>query len=105
MFIDLRPRPLDPFRAIEDPVFLVNNPATLDAIGYPDPDRGRYSYIDLFPTLALLNALQRVAGLRLELSTLEKEAADFDARVSELITADPDLAAYVRELKRRVFSS
>jgi proteasome assembly chaperone (PAC2) family protein len=55
--------------------------------------------------LALLNALQRVAGLRLELSTLEKEAADFDARVSELITADPDLAAYVRELKRRVFSS
>jgi ferredoxin-NADP reductase/ABC-type transport system involved in cytochrome c biogenesis permease subunit len=48
---------LDPFSAIEDKVFLVNNPATLDAIDYPDPHRGRYSYLDLYGSLGLLNSL------------------------------------------------
>ncbi len=48
---------LDPFRAIADRVFLVNNPATLEAIRYPDADRGRLSYVDLIPSLTLLNAL------------------------------------------------
>jgi len=67
---------LDPFRAIEDQVFLVNNPATLDAIGYPDPDRGRFSYVDLFPTLSLLNTLA------VELVTLGR---DLDVTEQELV--------------------
>ena len=55
--------------------------------------------------LALLQELQQVAGLGIDLTQLENEAAGFDERVSELIDSDPELQAYVRELKRRVFSS
>ena len=55
--------------------------------------------------LALLQELQSVAEFGLDLSQLESEAAKFDERVSDLIEADPELQAYVRELKRRVFSS
>ena len=54
--------------------------------------------------LALLQALEGVAGLRLDLSELEREAAAFDDTVSRLITTDPQLSAYVKELKRRVFT-
>ena len=38
------------------------------------------------------------------LSALERQAAEFDEGVSELIATDPQLTAYVRELKRREFS-
>lgn len=55
--------------------------------------------------LALLHALENVTGLRFDLSTIEQEAASFDEEVSQLINTDPQLAAYVRELKKRVFSS
>ena len=54
--------------------------------------------------LALLQMVESVAGMRLDLSELEKEAASFDEAVSELISIDPELSAYVKELKRRVFS-
>lgn len=54
--------------------------------------------------LALLHAVQRVSGLRFDLGSLESEAASFDEEVSQLIATDPQLAAYVRELKRRVFT-
>ena len=54
--------------------------------------------------LALLHAVQRVSGLRFDLGSLESEAASFDDEVSQLIATDPQLAAYVRELKRRVFT-
>ena len=54
--------------------------------------------------LALLQAVESVSGLRFDLSALEREAAEFDEAVSELIATDPQLTAYVRELKRREFS-
>jgi proteasome assembly chaperone (PAC2) family protein len=54
--------------------------------------------------LALLHALEGIAGLRLDLSELEREAGEFDDTVSQLIATDPQLLAYVKELKRRVFS-
>lgn len=54
--------------------------------------------------LALLNAVEAVADLRLDLSGIEAEAAEFDEKVSQLIATNPELSAYVRELKKRVFS-
>ena len=54
--------------------------------------------------LALLQALEAASQLRFDLGGLEAQAAAFDEEVSELISGDPELLAYVRELKRRVFS-
>jgi proteasome assembly chaperone (PAC2) family protein len=54
--------------------------------------------------LALLLALQTHTGLRVELSTLTSDASEFDETVSQLISNDPELSAYVRELKRRAFT-
>ena len=45
-----------------------------------------------------------MTGLRLDLSSLSESAAEFDEKVSDLITSDPQLTAYVRELKKRAFS-
>ncbi len=55
-------------------------------------------------SLALMQMLGRLLELPLELSLLEQRAGEFDTEVSELISNDPQLAAYVRELKRRAFS-
>jgi predicted ATP-grasp superfamily ATP-dependent carboligase len=55
--------------------------------------------------LALLHQLEALSGLRFDLSSLSSEAAEFDQEVAELIASDPQLSAYVRELKRRAFSS
>jgi proteasome assembly chaperone (PAC2) family protein len=55
--------------------------------------------------LALLHQLEALSGLRFDLSGLASEAAEFDQAVAELIASDPQLSAYVRELKRRAFSS
>ena len=49
-------------------------------------------------------AVENVSGLRFDLSELERQAAEFDEEVSQLIATDPQLIAYVRELKRREFS-
>ncbi len=54
--------------------------------------------------LALLQSLETLAGLRFDLGGLETQAADFDEAVSQEIATDPQLAAYVRELKRRAFT-
>jgi predicted ATP-grasp superfamily ATP-dependent carboligase len=54
--------------------------------------------------LALLQKLAALTPLRVDLAPLVEQAAQFDASVSELIAADPQLLAYVRELKRRVFT-
>lgn len=66
-------------------------------------------YVSVTPNtrgaLALLDALERATGLRVDHSQLEVQAGEFDAQVSELIAGDPQLTAYVRELKRRAFSS
>jgi proteasome assembly chaperone (PAC2) family protein len=54
--------------------------------------------------LALLQRVEAISGFPLDKATLETAAATFDQEVSETIAADPQLSAYVRELKRRAFS-
>lgn len=54
--------------------------------------------------LALLQAAESLTDLRFDMSEIEAQAATFDEQVSELISTDPQLQAYVRELKRRVFT-
>lgn len=54
--------------------------------------------------LALLHGVERVTELPLDLSSMESMAAEFDVTVSELIGGNPQLSAYVRELKKRAFS-
>jgi proteasome assembly chaperone (PAC2) family protein len=65
-------------------------------------------YVSLTPNargaLALVQALSEISEIRVQLSGLEASAAEFDETVSELIASDPQLTAYVRELKRRAFS-
>ncbi|MBW2279436.1 MAG: PAC2 family protein [Deltaproteobacteria bacterium] len=53
---------------------------------------------------ALLRDFENVTGLHFDLSSLETEAASYDETVSELVANDPQLSAYVRELKRRAFT-
>jgi len=55
--------------------------------------------------LALLQRVEAVTEFPLDKTLLETAAAAFDQEVSEAIAADPQLSAYVRELKRRAFSS
>jgi proteasome assembly chaperone (PAC2) family protein len=54
--------------------------------------------------LALLQRVESVLGFPIDKTSLETAAATFDQEVSEAIAADPQLSAYVRELKRRAFS-
>ena len=54
--------------------------------------------------LALLQRVEAITEFPLDKTTLETAAATFDQEVSEAIAADPQLSAYVRELKRRAFS-
>jgi proteasome assembly chaperone (PAC2) family protein len=54
--------------------------------------------------LALLQRVESATGLPIDKRSLESAAATFDQEVSEAIAADPQLSAYVRELKRRAFS-
>jgi predicted ATP-grasp superfamily ATP-dependent carboligase len=54
-------------------------------------------------TLALLLRLTQWLGIRLDMSPLERAAADFQAKINEAVNADPKLSAYVRELKKREF--
>jgi predicted ATP-grasp superfamily ATP-dependent carboligase len=54
--------------------------------------------------LALLQRVEAVTGFPLDMASLETAAAVFDQEVSEAIANDPQLSAYVRELKRRAFS-
>jgi proteasome assembly chaperone (PAC2) family protein len=53
--------------------------------------------------LALLQAAQPALDLKLDVAPLERAAADFEQRISEIVAADPELAEYVRQLKRREF--
>ena len=54
-------------------------------------------------SLALLLRLSQWIGLRVDTSPLEKAAADFQAKINDAVNADPKLAAFVRELKKREF--
>jgi hypothetical protein len=53
--------------------------------------------------LALLLRLTQWLGIRLDMSPLERAAADFQAKLNEAVSADPKLSAYIRELKKREF--
>lgn len=65
-------------------------------------------YLTLSPnkrgSLALLQRLSELIETPFDLGELERGAGEFDEQVSELIAADPQISAYVRELKRRAFS-
>lgn len=65
---------LAPFAAVEDEMFLVDDPAVLETVGYPAPERGRYSYLQLYPYLESLNILAvSLLSVERELSTTEEE--------------------------------
>jgi len=65
-------------------------------------------YISVSPnprgSLALIEKLTDFIGLRIDLSPLQKAAAQCEERVSAMVAADPELTEYVRQLKRREFA-
>jgi len=65
-------------------------------------------YIPLTPnprgTLALVQQAARYLDLPIDRTPLEREAAEYEGKTSELVAADPQLAEYVRELKKRGFA-
>jgi hypothetical protein len=65
-------------------------------------------YIPLTPnprgTLALVQMAARYLDLPIDRTPLEREAAEYEGRTSELVAGDPQLAEYVRELKKRGFA-
>jgi hypothetical protein len=65
-------------------------------------------YIPLTPnargTLALVQQAARYLDLPIDRTPLEREAAEYESKTSELVSQDPQLAEYVRELKKRGFA-
>lgn len=65
-------------------------------------------YITVTPNprgaLALIQALTRYLDLPLDQSPLRTAAAEFEVQINEQVAADPALAEYVRELKKREFA-
>jgi len=65
-------------------------------------------YIGVTPNprgaLALLRCVELCLGVRVDEQPLIRQAADFEQRVSELVTGDPELSEYVKQLKRREFA-
>jgi hypothetical protein len=65
-------------------------------------------YIPLSPnargTLALVQQAARYLDLPIDRTPLEREAADYERRTAEVVASDPQLAEYVRELKKRGFA-
>lgn len=53
--------------------------------------------------LALVLRLSQWLGLRIDTGPLERAAAEFQNKVNELVTNDPNLSAFIRELKKREF--
>jgi predicted ATP-grasp superfamily ATP-dependent carboligase len=66
-------------------------------------------YIDAAPNprgaLALVEKLRRFLELEIDEAPLHEAAAQFEERVSALVANDPEIADYVRELKRREFAN
>lgn len=52
---------------------------------------------------AHLMRLREIFGFELDLSSLEKDAENFDNEINDVVAKDPNVAAYVRELKKREF--
>ncbi|MGH7843605.1 MAG: PAC2 family protein [Candidatus Binatia bacterium] len=53
--------------------------------------------------LALVLRLTQWLGLRMDTGPLERAAADFQGKVNEAVNSDPNLSAFIRELKKREF--
>ena len=54
-------------------------------------------------SLALVLRLAQWLGLRVDTSSLERASAEFQSKVNELVNKDPNLSAFLRELKKREF--
>ena len=65
-------------------------------------------YIGVSPNprgmLALVQTSSQVLDLPIDQAPLERDAAEFETRVSQLVASDPALSEYVRELKKREFA-
>ena len=55
-------------------------------------------------SLALVEKLSAFLGLELELDSLQRDVLEFEERISALVSSDPELAEYVKQLKRREFA-
>ena len=53
--------------------------------------------------LALVLRLAQWLGLRVDTGPLERAAAEFQNKVNEVVNNDPNLSAFIRELKKREF--
>lgn len=53
--------------------------------------------------LALVLRLSSWMGLRVDTGPLERAAADFQSKINEVVNNDPNLSAFIRELKKREF--
>jgi predicted ATP-grasp superfamily ATP-dependent carboligase len=66
-------------------------------------------YINVTPNprgaLALLECAAPLLDAKLDLEPLRSAARDCEQRMSQMVAGDPELAEYVRELKRREFGS
>ena len=65
-------------------------------------------YLNVSPNprgaLALLEGVAPILDLTLHLEPLRAAARDCEQRMSQMVSADPELSEYVRELKRREFA-
>jgi proteasome assembly chaperone (PAC2) family protein len=52
---------------------------------------------------ALLSKLKQMFSFELDMEPLEKAADSFDNEINDVVARDPNVAAYVRELKKREF--
>jgi proteasome assembly chaperone (PAC2) family protein len=52
---------------------------------------------------SLLSKLRAIFEFQLDLTSLEKDADSFDNEINDVVAKDPNVAAYVRELKKREF--
>ncbi len=54
--------------------------------------------------LALVHKVTQVLDFRVDEGPLQRSAAEFEGHIAELVAADPALAEYVKDLKRREFA-
>ena len=55
-------------------------------------------------SLALVEKVSSCLDLEIEVESLQREAVDFEDKVSALVSSDPELEEYVKQLKRREFA-
>jgi len=53
--------------------------------------------------LALVTKLKAIFGFQMDTSDMEENAENFDNEINDVVSKDPNIAAYVRELKKRDF--